>query len=299
MHQTFVTNFVHADPHPGNVFVRPLPHPNETEGTGFGPQDPVPHQPGRPFQIVFVDFGMVAVIPERLRASLREYAIGVGTRDAHKIVQSYVNAGVLLPGADLKRLEEAHEAMFERFWGVRMGQMRNVALNEARYFFREYRDLIQEAPFQFQVDMLFVVRALGILSGMATNLDPEFDPWAETIPFAERLAKEELRQNWRGWLQEIVSLGQLVLKLPDQLDRVLTQAQRGNLVIQTSLAPDTRKTIQRLEQAINRLTWVVVAASLLIAGVNWQAGHSNDSLGRWFMILALLAFVWGMFKRQG
>jgi hypothetical protein len=38
---------------------------------------------------------------------------------------------------------------------------------------------------------------------------------------------------------------------------------------------------------------------LLIAGVNWQAGHSNDSLGRWFMILALLAFVWGMFKRQG
>ncbi|HXW01185.1 MAG TPA: hypothetical protein VEC93_22430, partial [Anaerolineae bacterium] len=115
----------------------------------------------------------------------------------------------------------------------------------------------------------------------------------------ERLAKEELQQNWRGWLQEIVSLGQLVLKLPDQLDRVLTQAQRGNLVIQTSLAPDARKTIQRLEQAVNRLTWVVVAASLLIAGVNWQAGHSNDSLGRWFMILALLAFVWGMFKRQG
>jgi predicted unusual protein kinase regulating ubiquinone biosynthesis (AarF/ABC1/UbiB family) len=299
MRQTFVTNFVHADPHPGNVFVKPLPHPNEAEGTGFGPQDPVPYQPGRSFQIVFVDFGMVAVIPERLRASLREYAIGVGTRDAHKIVQSYVNAGVLLPGADLKRLEEAHEAMFERFWGVRMGQMRNVAFNEARYFLREYRDVIYDAPFQFQVDMLFVMRAIGLLSGMATNLDPDFDPWAETIPFAERLAKEELQQNWRGWLQEIVSLGQLALKLPDQLDRVLIQTQRGNLVIQSSLAPDARKTIQRLEQAVNRLTWVVVAASLLIAGVNWQAGHSNDSLGRWFMILALLAFIWGMLRRQG
>jgi predicted unusual protein kinase regulating ubiquinone biosynthesis (AarF/ABC1/UbiB family) len=298
MRQTFVTNFVHADPHPGNVFVKPLPHPNEAEGTNFGPQDPVPYQPGRPFQIVFVDFGMVAVIPERLRASLREYAIGVGTRDAHKIVQSYVNGGILLPGADLKRLEEAHEAMFERFWGVRMGQMRNVAFSEARYFFREYRDLIQEAPFQFQVDMLFVVRALGILSGMATNLDPDFDPWAETIPFAERLAKEELQQNWRGWLQEIVSLGQLGLKLPAQLDRVLTQTQRGNLVIQTSLAPDARKTVQRLEQAVNRLTWIIVAASLLIAGVNWQAGHSNNSLGGWLMILALLAFVWGILKKE-
>lgn len=297
MRQIFVTNFVHADPHPGNVFVKPLPQPNEAAGTRFSPSDPVSYQPDRPFQIVFVDFGMVAVIPERLRAALREYAIGVGTRDAHKIVQSYVNAGVLLPGADLKRLEEIHEAMFERFWGVRMGQMRDVALNEARYFVREYRDVIYDAPFQFQVDMLFVARAVGILSGMATNLDPEFDPWAETIPFAEQLAKEELQQNWRGWLQEIVSLGQLALKLPAELDRMLIQAQRGNLVVQTSLAPDARKTIQRLEQAIHRLTWVVVAASLLIAGVNWQTGSSGDNLGYWLMILALLAFLWGMFKR--
>jgi predicted unusual protein kinase regulating ubiquinone biosynthesis (AarF/ABC1/UbiB family) len=297
MRQIFVTNFVHADPHPGNVFVKPLPHPNEAAGTHFGPNDSAPHQPDRPFQIVFVDFGMVAVIPERLRAALREYAIGVGTRDTHKMVQAYVNAGVLLPGADLKRLEEIHEAMFERFWGVRMGKMRDVALNEARYFMREYRDVIYEAPFQFQVDMLFVVRAVGILSGMATNLDPEFDPWAETIPFAEQLAKEELQQNWRGWLQEIASLGQLALKLPAELDRMLIQAQRGNLVVQTSLAPDARKTLQRLEQAVHRLTWVVVAASLLLAGVNWQTGNSGDNMGYWLMILALLAFLWGMFKR--
>jgi predicted unusual protein kinase regulating ubiquinone biosynthesis (AarF/ABC1/UbiB family) len=132
---------------------------------------------------------------------------------------------------------------------------------------------------------------------MATNLDPEFDPWTETIPFAERLAKEELQQNWRGWLQEVINMGQLVFKLPGELDRVLTQAQRGNLVIQTSLAPDARKSIQRLEQALQRLAWMVVAAALLIAGVNWQTGPSGANLGYGFMLLAVLAFLWGMFKR--
>jgi predicted unusual protein kinase regulating ubiquinone biosynthesis (AarF/ABC1/UbiB family) len=297
-HQLFVTNFVHADPHPGNVFVKPLRHPDEAEGTTFGPHDPVPYSHGRPFQIVFVDFGMVVSIPERLRAALREYAIGLGTRDAHKIVQAYVNAGVLLPGADLKRLEEVHADLLERLWGVKVGQMQDVAFNEARYFLREYRDVIYELPFQFQADMLFVMRALGILSGMATNLDPDFDPWAATIPFAERLVQEEFKKNWRGWLQEIVSLGQLVLKLPAELDRVLTQAERGNLVVQTSLAPDARKTMQRLEQSVSRLTWVIVAAGLLIAGVNWDAGSHGDSPGRWLMVLALLAFLWGMLKRQ-
>ena len=45
-------------------------------------------------------------IPEHLQGALREYAIALGTRDASRLVQSYVSAGVLLPGADLVRLEE-------------------------------------------------------------------------------------------------------------------------------------------------------------------------------------------------
>ena len=294
MQQIFVTNFVHADPHPGNIFVRPLPHPEEAEVTRFAPGQPVPHRPDRPFQIVFVDFGMVAVIPERLRTALREYAVGVGTRDAHKMVQAYVKAGVLLPGADLKRLEEAHDAMFERFWGMRMDQMQSVAMNEAQYFMREYRDVIYEAPFQFQVDMLFVLRAVGILSGMATNLNPEFDPWAETIPFAERLAAEELQRSWRGWLKEGANLFQLLLRLPGQSERILTLAERGNLTIQASLAPDTRKTAQRLEQAVIRLGWMILATGLLISGVMLRS--DGDTAGQWLLGLALLAFLWGLWR---
>lgn len=294
MQQVFVTNFVHADPHPGNIFVRPLPYPERKEMTRPDSGQRAASRPDRPFQIVFVDFGMVAVIPERLRVALREYAIGVGTRDAHKMVQAYVKAGVLLPGADLKRLEEAHAAMFERFWGVRMGQMQSVAMSEAQYFMREYRDVIYEAPFQFQVDMLFVMRAIGILSGMATNLDPEFDPWTETIPFAERLAAEELQRNWRGWLEEGTNLFQLLLRLPGQSERVLTLAERGNLAIQASLAPDTRKAAQRLERAISRLGWMVLATGLLISGVMLRS--DGDTAGYWLLGLALLAFLWGLWR---
>jgi predicted unusual protein kinase regulating ubiquinone biosynthesis (AarF/ABC1/UbiB family) len=297
MEEIFVTNFVHADPHPGNVFVRPLPHPDEKNVTEFRPGEPIPYQPDRPFQIAFVDFGMVAVIPERLRAALRDYAIGVGTRDAHKVVQSYADAGVLLPGADMKRLEEATADMFQRIWGVRMGQIRELAETEVGYFMQEYRDIVYEAPFQFPADMLFVLRAIGILSGMATNLDPDFDPWAESIPFAERLAKEELQKNWRGWLEEIVAVGQLMFRLPDQLDRFLMLAQRGSLVVQTSLAPDARKILERLEGSINRLTWMVVSIGLLIAGVNLYGAESGSDLGLGLMVMALLAFGWGITRK--
>jgi len=141
------------------------------------------------------------------------------------------------------------------------------------------------------------MRAIGILSGMATNLDPEFDPWTETIPFAERLAADELQRDWQGWLQEFVAIGQLLFRLPGQLDRVLALAERGNLAIQTSLAPDARKAVDRLERAVNRLTWMVVTIGLLIAGVNLYVGRDGGGLGLGLMAAALVALVWGIFRR--
>jgi len=296
--QIFEHYFVHADPHPGNLFIRPLPIGDERP---FAPGDPVPSPPAgetRPFQVAFVDFGMVAVIPERLRTALREYAIGLGTRDAARLVHSYVAAGVLLPGADLRRLEEVHEELFARFWGVRIGSLRETAFSEAQYFFREYRDLLYELPFQVQVDLLFASRAVGLLAGLATHLDPEFDPWAETLPFAERLAAEELRRDWRGLLREGFAQLRVLLSLPRRVDAVLSRAERGALTVQAALTPDSRKMIQRLERSVHRLSWMVVSAALLIAGVMFHADRPGEPYGGWLAILSALVFLWGILAKR-
>lgn len=296
--QIFEHSFVHADPHPGNLFVRPLPVEGESP---FAPGDPVPPPPAgeaRPFQIVFVDFGMVAVIPERLRGALREYAIALGTRDAERMVRSYVAAGVLLPGADLRRLEEVHEELFQRFWGVRIGSLRETAFSEAEYFFRQYRDVLYELPFQVQVDLLFASRAVGLLAGLATQLDPEFDPWAETLPFAQRLAAQELRRDWREILGEGLAQLQILLTLPRRVDAVLARTERGTLTFQSTLTPDSRKTIQRLERSIHRLSWTVVAAGLLIAGVIVRADAAGAPYGWWLILASGVAFAWGILSKR-
>lgn len=298
MQQIFVHHFVHADPHPGNLFVRALPLPGEAP---FGPGDPVPPPPSgqeRPFQIVFVDFGMVAVIPDHLHAALREYVIGLGTRDPARVVHAYQSAGVLLPGADLTRLEEIHEELFDRFWGVRIGNLRDVALSEARYFLRQYRDILYEIPFQMQVELLFAVRAVGLLAGLSTYLNPEFDPWAETMPFARRLAREDLRRDWRGWLDEALFQGRLLIDLPRRLDDVLVRAERGGLTVQAALAQETKRTIQRLERSLQKVAWMVVSAALLLAGVILHADTPGEPYGRWMMGAAGVAFLWGTLGKR-
>jgi predicted unusual protein kinase regulating ubiquinone biosynthesis (AarF/ABC1/UbiB family) len=230
--------------------------------------------------------------------ALREYVIALGTRDAVRLVQAYASAGVLLPGADLRRLEEIHEALFERFWGVSIGHIREVAFSEAGYFLREYRDLLYEIPFQVQVDLLFVSRAVGLLSGLATTLDPEFDPWSETIPFAERFAREELSRGWREWLAEGAAQGRLLLGLPRRLDDFLTRAERGELTFQTALAPETRRLVQRLERSTWRLAWMVVAAGLLIAAAMLHSASPTDPWGTGLAACAAAAFLWGVLTKR-
>lgn len=298
LRQIFEHYFVHADPHPGNLFVRPLPVGDEAPFAPGDPAGPPPSGEARPFQLVFVDFGMVAVIPERLRSALREYAIGLGTRDASRLVHSYVAAGVLLPGADLRRLEEVHEELFARFWGVSIGSLRETAFSEAQFFFREYRDLLYELPFQVQVDLLFASRAVGLLAGLATSLDPEFDPWAETLPFAERLAAEELRRDWRGFFREGLAQLQVLVGLPRRLDALLTRTERGALTVQAAFTPESRKMIQRLERSVHRLSWMVVSAALLIAGVMVHADSPDEPWARGLAVLAALVFLWGILSKR-
>jgi predicted unusual protein kinase regulating ubiquinone biosynthesis (AarF/ABC1/UbiB family) len=298
MQQIFVHHFVHCDPHPGNLFVRPLPADGEVPSTVGDPVPPLPAGTERPFQIAFVDFGMVAVIPEHLRGALREYIIGLGTRDAARVVHSYVSAGVLLPGADLRRLEEIHEELFDRFWGVRIGDLRDVALSEARYFLRQYRDLLYQVPFQVQVDLLFASRAVGLLAGLSTHLDPEFDPWTETMPFAQRLAQEDLRGDWRGLFHETLLQGRRLLGLPGRLDDFLVRAERGGLTVQAALAMETKRTIQRLERSLQRVAWMVVSAALLISGVMIHLDAPEQPYGRWMALLAGIFFLWGTLAKR-
>ncbi|HEV7669353.1 MAG TPA: AarF/UbiB family protein [Thermoanaerobaculia bacterium] len=258
MRQIFELSFVHADPHPGNLFVRPLAA-DEIEG-------PEPESgTGRPFRIVYIDFGMMATVPPHLRGALREYAIALGTRDAARLVQAYVAAGVLLPDADLDRLEEVHAELFARFWGVSVGKLRDVAMSEARHFLRKYRDLLYEMPFQVQVELLFVSRAVGLLAGLATGLDPDFDPWAEALPFAERIAKEELSRDVAARLAEAWAGARAAFGLPRRLDAFLARAERGALLIRSEPGREARRIAQRMEKGLQRLTWTILAGGLAIA----------------------------------
>lgn len=298
MHQIFVDNLVHVDPHPGNLFVKPLPLPEEIHAgiTSFAPGTVAPYAEERPFQLIFIDFGMIAEISDRLKSAMRLGAIGLGTQDARKIIQAYVMAGALRPGADLRRLEEAHQEWLQKAWGLRLGSLHETARREIRYFMHEYRDLITETPFHIQADMLFISRAIGILAGLTNTIDPHFDPWSKTLTYARHFAKEELTGDWQGVWEEIFMIGKNIWRLPSRMEQLLTRANQGALAVQVSLSRDTRRAIRRIDLSVRRFAWMVITAGLLVSGVNMHIAGKDRPYGIILIILSVIAFLWGIRK---
>lgn len=251
--QIFMVGFFHADPHPGNLFVRPVaPRFMSWDGEG------------RPFQIAFVDFGMVGHIEELMGDNLRRVLVSVTQRDARGLTEAYDRLGFFLPGSDLDRIAEAQEKVLDHLWGRNLLELSQPDPEEIQELSREFRDILFEFPFQVPQDFIFLGRALGMLSGLASQLDPTINPWQ----LVERYGQEIIRSR-QGLDLSLATIGRwlgLLYGLPGRFDRVLTDAERGQLRVKT--VPD-RMLLRRLDQLdrkISQPNWSLLSAALIVSG---------------------------------
>ncbi len=280
MQQIFEDGFFHADPHPGNLFVTPLERMRE-DGS-------------RDWQLTFIDFGMVGHVPENLRAGLREAVIAIGTQDGARLVKSFKTLDVLLPSADLVLIERASMAVFDRFGGMSMSDLRGIGHDEMMNFGLQFRDLMLNMPFQLPENLLLMGRSVAILSGMCTGLDPQFNVWGSITPYANKLISDDGESGWDTLLAEGTKLLQTAVGLPGRADRVLTMVERGELSVQTPLL-DLR--VRRLERAVGGMTSAVLFAALLTAGAILYS--SGAPLGAWLMGASVLPLLRLMFGGRG
>ncbi|WAA66466.1 AarF/UbiB family protein [Microbacterium oxydans] len=247
--QVFTHSFVHADPHPGNIFVTPVP--------------PVAGQSGRGFRLTFIDFGMMAEIPTSLRDGLRTLLIAVAGRDSRGLVAAAQEIGVLLPSADTNELERALTALFARFGGMGFAELSKVDPREFRDFAEEFGDMVRSLPLQLPENMLLLIRAVSLTSGMCSGLDPAFNVWDAAEPYAGRLLRDESGNIVQAFASQAMGTMSTTWNLPGRIDRIITRIDDGNVSFDTSRL---ERRLDRLEGIARRIASGVLFAALLIGG---------------------------------
>jgi predicted unusual protein kinase regulating ubiquinone biosynthesis (AarF/ABC1/UbiB family) len=282
--QIFEDGFFHADPHPGNLFVEAVPPTTDGEEQRAG---------ALPWRLTFIDFGMVGRVRPKMRLGMRELLIGVGTRDASRVVKAYQDVGLLLPSADVSLLEQAETEVFNKFWGKSMSELQQVSTEDMHRLAFQFRQLIYTMPFQIPEDLILLGRTVGILSGMATGLDPEFNVWEAMAPFAKKLITEEATEGRSTWTEVIVEMLKKAVDIPRRTENVLGKAERGELIVR---APDLSEHVQHMENALRRLTSGIVFSVLVLGGVQLILS-GQTVLASVLLAGALLAFIWLLLGR--
>ena len=249
--QLFIAGFFHGDAHPGNIFVTPVP----------------PGEDGRDWVLTFVDFGMMGEISDTLRTRLQGFLIAVAARDGRRLVGSMRELGVLLPTADTRELERTMSALFSRFGGVSFTDLQAVDPRELREFAAEFGETIRMLPFQLPENFLLVIRAVSLISGLASTLDPEFNIWNAVEPYAGELLKDERGGVVGAFAREAVSTVGIVARLPGRLDGLITRIEDGEIAVET---PRLDQRVRQLERMVGRIVSAVLFVGLLVAGVLLQ-----------------------------
>lgn len=268
--QLFVHGFFHADPHPGNLFVdrraigtaaEPATAPVTAAGTDRAADGAASAAPT--WDLTFVDFGMMGEIPDEMRDGLREVVIAIVARDGAAFIAGIQRVGVLLPSADTGDLERAMRELFGRFGGMGVAELHDVDRREMADFAERFDETLRSMPMQLPENFLLIVRAISLVSGVCSSLNPAFNMWAAVEPFAGRLVREEGPRTLRGIGERVTAAAGSLVRLPGRLDDLTARIERGDLSVRT---PGADRHLRRLQGALERLAAAVVFAGLLFAG---------------------------------
>jgi predicted unusual protein kinase regulating ubiquinone biosynthesis (AarF/ABC1/UbiB family) len=158
LQQLLDNGFFHADPHPGNLLVRP------EDGT-----------------LVFLDFGMMGIVSPEDKRSIVELFVDVINGRPDNLRENLIRLNFLHPDSPWDELVPHVNQLFGATFGAQ----------DRRYTIRDvtnaFAPLLYQYRFRIPVNFALIARAIITLEGISLQLDPDFDIFTVSAPYAVRM----------------------------------------------------------------------------------------------------------------
>lgn len=234
--QILADGFFHADPHPGNLLLKP------------------------DMTLCLIDWGMVGRLTEHNRFLLIDLLKSVVEKDSNALLQSFLRLcdtrGELMdPGT----LENELLDLLDNYYAFPIKDL------NAGQFLMSLTEIIRIHHLQLPRDVMLMIKALVTAEGSARLIYPELDIISEIRAYVHKLALQRYRPAvlWRHLRNSLAGLWFSQRQLPYQLGQVITKLEHGKLGFSFHLEK-LSELIRTLETASNRLTAGIVTGAIII-----------------------------------
>lgn len=216
----------HADPHAGNVLVK-------EDGT-----------------IVLLDFGMIGEISRKDAANFQHLMQALLLKNYAQAAETLKNLGFLLPGADLKIIENVLKEVLQ----LDLNQVKEMDLFAVK---KEMNDMIKLLPIQVPTRFIFLGRSFVTIEGMLLTINPDKEMLDIMKPVFSDWLKQGSSNNWKSILQWLNALP--IFKIFHSLQDLIETPQR--LIIQKE-AMQQRDFLFSIYENQKKQTFIVSVLSL-------------------------------------
>jgi len=190
--QIFIDGFFHADPHPGNIFVK--------EGN----------------VITLIDFGMVGRINHRLKEQISNLLVGVVDRDPDTIVRVLTKIGAVENGIGFESLKEDILYILDKL------ERRALTQISVSDFVHDINRTIRTHHIRIPQDLLYLGKSISQIESIGKELNPDFDTIRSLKKFIIKnhinaVSIKESFVKGKKWLKDMLAI---LRDLPENLNRL-------------------------------------------------------------------------------
>ena len=238
--QLLIDGFFQADPHPGNLAV--------TEDGS----------------LIFYDFGMMAEVKSLAKDQMVKTFFAVMRKDTDELIDTLITIGLVEPMPDMMPVRRLITFLLEKFIDKPIDFQ---AFNEIK---NELYIMFEQQPFRLPAQMMFIIKSVTTLDGIARTLDPHYNFLASAQPFVKSIAVSKGRASAIGELaKQARTFITYKLQQPSKsqvfIKRLEQRIEDGELQIRVRNIESDRA-LKRINLALKTLIFACVAGFAVLSG---------------------------------
>ena len=223
--------FFHADPHPGNIFIK---------------------ENG---QIVFIDFGAMGRLYPNERELLINLIIYSLKKDVKKMIETIRELAVKFEVADERKFERELYGLIEL---VDENSLENI---DVVTIFEKARKIFSNNQILLSEDIYLLVKGIGQIEGIGRHLDPTLNITKVMRPYMNKITKERMNpiNIFRKGISKIETFSDNWLTLPTDMKILLEKIQNNELKHKHEIIG-----FDKFQKTFERLILAIIISSLFV-----------------------------------